>query len=46
MTTTDSALDRYSRQMRVPGIGKAGQERILNSRVALCGVARRHRGRW
>src|SRR5438105_12469593 len=38
MTTTDSALERYSRQMRVPGIGKAGQERILNSRVTLCGV--------
>lgn len=31
-------LDRYSRQMRVPGIGKAGQEKILNSRVTLCGV--------
>ena len=31
-------LERYSRQMRVPGIGKAGQERILNSRVTLCGV--------
>jgi adenylyltransferase/sulfurtransferase len=24
--------------MRVPGIGKAGQERIANSRVTLCGV--------
>lgn len=31
-------LERYSRQMRVPGIGKAGQERMLNSRVTLCGV--------
>ncbi len=31
-------MDRYSRQMRVPGIGKIGQERILNSRVTLCGV--------
>lgn len=31
-------LDRYSRQMRVPGIGKAGQERIMASRVTLCGV--------
>jgi adenylyltransferase/sulfurtransferase len=29
--------DRYSRQVRVPGIGKAGQERISNSRVTLCG---------
>jgi adenylyltransferase/sulfurtransferase len=36
--TTDNPLDRYSRQMRVPGIGKAGQERILRSRVTLCGV--------
>jgi adenylyltransferase/sulfurtransferase len=35
---TDNPLDRYSRQMRVPGIGKAGQERILASRVTLCGV--------
>lgn len=33
-----SSLERYSRQMRVPGIGKIGQERILNSRVTLCGV--------
>src|SRR3954452_1032689 len=31
-------FDRYSRQMRVPGIGKAGQERIMASRVTLCGV--------
>ena len=31
-------LERYSRQMRVPGIGKAGQERLMNSRVTLCGV--------
>ena len=35
---TPTPLDRYSRQMRVPGIGKAGQERILASRVTLCGV--------
>ena len=31
-------LERYSRQMRVPGIGKKGQERIMKSRVTLCGV--------
>ena len=36
--TLSQSLDRYSRQMRVPGIGKAGQERIMNSRVTLCGV--------
>ncbi|VTS08894.1 ThiF family adenylyltransferase [Tuwongella immobilis] len=38
MSSDVSPLDRYSRQMRVPGIGKTGQERILNSRVTLCGV--------
>ena len=31
-------FERYSRQVRVPGIGKAGQERICASRVTLCGV--------
>jgi len=36
--TTANPLERYSRQMRVPGIGKTGQERIMNSRVTLCGV--------
>jgi len=34
---TDNPLERYSRQMRVPGIGKAGQQKIMNSRVTLCG---------
>jgi adenylyltransferase/sulfurtransferase len=34
----DSILaERYSRQTRVPGIGKAGQEKISNSRVVICG---------
>jgi molybdopterin/thiamine biosynthesis adenylyltransferase len=36
--STSNPLERYSRQMRVPGIGKAGQERIMASRVTLCGV--------
>lgn len=36
--STSANLERYSRQMRVPGIGKAGQERIMASRVTLCGV--------
>jgi molybdopterin-synthase adenylyltransferase len=36
--STPELFERYSRQMRVPGIGKAGQERIMNSRVTLCGV--------
>src|SRR5690349_1402650 len=30
-------LERYSRQMRFYGIGEAGQRRLLNSRVTLCG---------
>src|SRR5881396_1458649 len=36
--TPDPFADRYSRQTRVPGIGKAGQARIRASRVTLCGV--------
>jgi adenylyltransferase/sulfurtransferase len=36
MIATDP-WDRYSRQMRFPGLGKAGQERLLASRVTLCG---------
>ena len=35
---TENPLERYSRQMRVPGIGKAGQQKIMNARVTLCGV--------
>src|SRR3972149_2847312 len=30
-------LDRYSRQILFPGIGREGQERLLASRVTLCG---------
>jgi molybdopterin-synthase adenylyltransferase len=37
MTLDASALDRYSRQMRFGGIGKAGQERIARGRVSVCG---------
>ena len=32
-----ASLDRYSRQMRFPGIGTAGQRRLVDSRVTLCG---------
>jgi len=32
-----ASLERYSRQMRFYGIGQAGQEKLLASRVALCG---------
>ncbi|HLJ91914.1 MAG TPA: ThiF family adenylyltransferase [Gemmataceae bacterium] len=35
--TVDGSLDRYSRQMRFAGIGEAGQRRLLNSHVTLCG---------
>src|SRR5262245_13069391 len=32
-----NSLERYSRQMRFPGIGKDGQEKLLQSRVTLIG---------
>src|SRR5881392_229657 len=35
--TMDLSLDRYSRQMRFPGIGEDGQKRLLDSHVTLCG---------
>ncbi len=31
------SLERYSRQMRFPGIGEDGQRRLSESRVTLCG---------
>ena len=31
------SLERYSRQMRFPGIGEEGQRRLLASHVTLCG---------
>jgi adenylyltransferase/sulfurtransferase len=33
----NESLERYSRQMRFPGIGEAGQRRLLESHVTLCG---------
>ena len=33
----DDPLDRYSRQVRFPGIGEAGQKKLMASRVTLCG---------
>jgi len=33
----DTNLERYSRQMRFPGIGEDGQQRLLESHVTLCG---------
>src|SRR5437763_11696381 len=35
--SADGSLERYSRQMRFPGIGEAGQRRLLASRVTICG---------
>jgi len=37
MTFDPKSPERYSRQVRVPGIGNAGQERIGRSRVTVCG---------
>src|SRR5258708_6618240 len=37
MSIDFQSAERYSRQTRVPGIGKAGQERIGKSRVTVCG---------
>jgi adenylyltransferase/sulfurtransferase len=33
----DAALERYSRQVRFPGMREEGQRRLLASRVTLCG---------
>src|SRR5436190_3199163 len=33
----EPSLERYSRQMRFPGVGKDGQRRLLEARVTLCG---------
>jgi len=33
----DGSLERYSRQMRFPGIGEEGQQKLLQARVTLCG---------
>src|SRR6478736_7497251 len=30
-------LDRYSRQVRFPALGEAGQRRLMSSRVTICG---------
>jgi molybdopterin/thiamine biosynthesis adenylyltransferase len=34
---SEPSLERYSRQMRFAGIGEAGQRRLLDSHVTLCG---------
>src|SRR3954470_273339 len=35
--TMEPSLERYSRQMRFYGIGEAGQKKLCESRVTLCG---------
>jgi molybdopterin-synthase adenylyltransferase len=37
MELSEAQKERYSRQMRFPGLGKAGQEKLSQSRVTLCG---------
>ncbi|HEY8504404.1 MAG TPA: ThiF family adenylyltransferase [Gemmataceae bacterium] len=37
MSLSAESLERYSRQMRFPGIGRAGQEKIASARVTLFG---------
>jgi molybdopterin/thiamine biosynthesis adenylyltransferase len=37
MTTEPGSLDRYARQIVFPGIGREGQQRLRESRVALIG---------
>ena len=32
-----SSLDRYSRQVRFPALGEAGQRKLMSSRVTICG---------
>ncbi len=36
-SSLDSHLERYSRQIKFPGIGEEGQRRLLASHVTLCG---------
>src|SRR5260221_14608124 len=33
----DESLERYSRQMRFPGVGEKGQRKLLDAHVTLCG---------
>ncbi len=37
LTPVPDALDRYSRQVRFPALGEAGQQKLLESRVTICG---------
>src|SRR5258708_19168834 len=35
--TPEASLERYSRQMRFPGVGLEGQQKLRTSHVTLCG---------
>ncbi|MCB1726622.1 MAG: ThiF family adenylyltransferase, partial [Gammaproteobacteria bacterium] len=35
---TPAQLQRYARQVRLPSVGEAGQERLLDSRVLVIGL--------
>lgn len=37
MSANEDALNRYVRQMRFPGIGESGQQKLIESRVIICG---------
>ena len=37
VSSANTPLDRYARQMRYPPIGESGQRRLLASRVLICG---------
>ncbi|WZO96982.1 ThiF family adenylyltransferase [Isosphaeraceae bacterium EP7] len=37
MATEAGSLDRYSRQVRFPALGEAGQRKLMASRVTICG---------
>src|SRR4051794_18516962 len=36
-TGLTNSLDRYSRQVRFPSMGEAGQRKLMSSRVTICG---------
>src|SRR5271154_6135779 len=36
-STSPAPLDRYSRQVRFPQLGEAGQRKVMGSRVTICG---------
>src|ERR1700734_2597641 len=36
-TSPPDPLDRYSRQVRFPSLGEAGQRKLMSSRVTICG---------